>query len=276
MTSLERTPVYPITSPSAPRWWTSPAGRCRSCTPPEWSPNTSPPAARAGLFDVSHMGRFAVARRRARSRSSSASSATTPPPSTWARPSTPSSPPRPAARSTTPTSTGSSPTSTCWWSTPPTARRTGPPAGAATWRRSAAEAPRPAASPSRTTRPRWPCCRSRARCPGRSSRGLLTAGALPEPRRNELSVVADRPARVLLGRTGYTGEPLCFELFVPAEHAASRLGSSRPKRSRSLWPRRAGHPAPGGRPASLRKRVGHRSGGQTRSPSCPRPWPRSR
>jgi aminomethyltransferase len=49
--------------------------------------------------------------------------------------------------------------------------------------------------------------------------GLLTDGALPEPRRNELSVVQIGPARVLLARTGYTGEPLGFELFLPAKHA---------------------------------------------------------
>jgi aminomethyltransferase len=49
--------------------------------------------------------------------------------------------------------------------------------------------------------------------------GLLAEGSLPEPRRNELSVVRLGSARVLLGRTGYTGEPLCFELFFSAEHA---------------------------------------------------------
>ena len=42
--------------------------------------------------------------------------------------------------------------------------------------------------------------------------------------------------------TGYTGEPLCFELFVPPEQRRRPLGSSRRERSRSLWPRRAGHP----------------------------------
>ncbi len=49
--------------------------------------------------------------------------------------------------------------------------------------------------------------------------GLLTEGSLPEPRRNALSVVQVGPAHVLLGRTGYTGEPLGFELFVAGEHA---------------------------------------------------------
>ena len=57
--------------------------------------------------------------------------------------------------------------------------------------------------------------------------GLIEAGSLPDPFRNELSIVTlkvDDPAggpprRVptRLARTGYTGEPLCFELFLPPE-----------------------------------------------------------
>ena len=50
--------------------------------------------------------------------------------------------------------------------------------------------------------------------------GVLTKGSLPEPRRNELSVVQIGQARVLLARTGYTGEPLGFELFIPAKYGA--------------------------------------------------------
>ncbi|HEY5388766.1 MAG TPA: glycine cleavage system aminomethyltransferase GcvT [Thermoleophilia bacterium] len=67
---------------------------------------------------------------------------------------------------------------------------------------------------------------------GRSSRdilaGLIATGALPDPFRNELSVATLRvpdpdggaPSAVetRIGRTGYTGEPICFELFVAAEH----------------------------------------------------------
>jgi aminomethyltransferase len=48
---------------------------------------------------------------------------------------------------------------------------------------------------------------------------LLTAGALPEPMRNALSVVELADAPVQLARTGYTGEPVCFELFIPADNA---------------------------------------------------------
>ena len=67
--------------------------------------------------------------------------------------------------------------------------------------------------------------------------GLLEAGRLPEPLRNELSIAMlrvggggarsragvaggagpSRAVEVRIGRTGYTGEPLCFELFVAAE-----------------------------------------------------------
>ncbi len=43
---------------------------------------------------------------------------------------------------------------------------------------------------------------------------LMTSGALPEPLRNKLSVIYIDGIKALIGRTGYTGEPLCFELFI--------------------------------------------------------------
>jgi aminomethyltransferase len=46
---------------------------------------------------------------------------------------------------------------------------------------------------------------------------IIESGALPEPQRNELSVVTIAGFEVLLSRSGYTGEPLCFELFVTSE-----------------------------------------------------------
>ena len=49
--------------------------------------------------------------------------------------------------------------------------------------------------------------------------GILESGRLPEPLRNRLSVAAFNGARLLIGRTGYTGEPLGFELFVEAATA---------------------------------------------------------
>lgn len=46
---------------------------------------------------------------------------------------------------------------------------------------------------------------------------LVTGGRLPEPMRNAVSVVEIAGARVMVGRTGYTGEPVAFELFLDAE-----------------------------------------------------------
>ena len=47
----------------------------------------------------------------------------------------------------------------------------------------------------------------------------IISGDLPEPMRNELSIVEIEGARVLLARTGYTGEPICFELFIERDDA---------------------------------------------------------
>ncbi|HSQ37043.1 MAG TPA: glycine cleavage system protein T, partial [Acidimicrobiia bacterium] len=62
---------------------------------------------------------------------------------------------------------------------------------------------------------------------------LLEGGSLPEPRRNSLSAGRIAGAEILFGRTGYTGEPIAFELLVPAEAAEAvwvalaEAGSSR-------------------------------------------------
>ena len=50
---------------------------------------------------------------------------------------------------------------------------------------------------------------------------VLESGRLPEPLRNRLSVAAFNGARLLLARTGYTGEALGFELFIESAHAAA-------------------------------------------------------
>ena len=50
---------------------------------------------------------------------------------------------------------------------------------------------------------------------------LVTEGALPEPKRNAVGKVMMAGVEVLLARTGYTGEPVCFELFIPTEDAVS-------------------------------------------------------
>jgi aminomethyltransferase len=48
---------------------------------------------------------------------------------------------------------------------------------------------------------------------------IVTGGILPEPARNNLSIVDIKGAETCLARTGYTGEPLGFELFIENKHA---------------------------------------------------------
>jgi aminomethyltransferase len=48
---------------------------------------------------------------------------------------------------------------------------------------------------------------------------VITSGQLPEPLRNKLSTVTISGIEVGVSRTGYTGEPLGFELFVEREQA---------------------------------------------------------
>ena len=43
---------------------------------------------------------------------------------------------------------------------------------------------------------------------------VIDSGELPEPMRNECDIVTVGGAQVLVARTGYTGEPICFELFI--------------------------------------------------------------
>lgn len=47
----------------------------------------------------------------------------------------------------------------------------------------------------------------------------IESGSLPEPMRNTVSMVSIAGAEIKLARTGYTGEPLCFELFADREVA---------------------------------------------------------
>ncbi len=47
--------------------------------------------------------------------------------------------------------------------------------------------------------------------------GLLTDGVLPEPKRNATSLAALAGYKVLIGRTGYTGETVCFEIMIQAD-----------------------------------------------------------
>ena len=47
--------------------------------------------------------------------------------------------------------------------------------------------------------------------------GIIDSGSLPEPKRNALSNVKINGHDVQIARTGYTGEPVCFELFIKRE-----------------------------------------------------------
>ena len=49
--------------------------------------------------------------------------------------------------------------------------------------------------------------------------GVLTGGRIPEPMRNSLSTAEINGGNVLISRTGYTGEPICFELFIENDNA---------------------------------------------------------
>jgi aminomethyltransferase len=49
--------------------------------------------------------------------------------------------------------------------------------------------------------------------------GILNDGRLPEGKRNSLGWAVIAGTEALVGRTGYTGEPVCFELFVQAVSA---------------------------------------------------------
>jgi aminomethyltransferase len=50
--------------------------------------------------------------------------------------------------------------------------------------------------------------------------GMVDSGSLPEPMRNAVSVAGISGSEVRIARTGYTGEPLCFELFLRRDDAA--------------------------------------------------------
>ncbi|MBN2073628.1 MAG: glycine cleavage system aminomethyltransferase GcvT, partial [Actinobacteria bacterium] len=59
---------------------------------------------------------------------------------------------------------------------------------------------------------------------GPKSKGILlsviSSGSLPEPLKNELSIAKIGNVEVLIARTGYTGEPIGFELFLDSKEVA--------------------------------------------------------
>ena len=89
----------------------------------------------------------------------------------------------------------------------------------------------------------------------------VISGDLPEPMRNELSIVSIEGARVMVARTGYTGEPICFELFIERDDAVRVWELLTGHGRRSGWPRRPRLVTAGGRTAALWTRTGPGSGG---------------
>jgi len=53
---------------------------------------------------------------------------------------------------------------------------------------------------------------------------VIESGVLPDTSRNSLSQIKICDTDILLARSGYTGEPLCFELFIPAENLEAVWG----------------------------------------------------
>lgn len=48
---------------------------------------------------------------------------------------------------------------------------------------------------------------------------IISGGHPPEPRRNRVGVISISGTEVRLARTGYTGEPICFEMFMESSQA---------------------------------------------------------
>lgn len=79
--------------------------------------------------------------------------------------------------------------------------------------------------------------------------------ALPDPWRNRLREcrIEGENIPLTVSRTGYTGEPLCFELFLPGAEGGLSLGEDPRRKSRrgSSGAGRPGHFAPRGWPSPL-------------------------
>ena len=178
---------------------------------------------------------------------------------------------RPAAPSTTPTSTASSRTSTCWWSTPPTAQRTGSTSSGH------ARAASPTSSSTRRAPARSPC----SPCRARASREILAGphrarrAARAAPQRARSRRCDHRPAARRACGSPAPATPASRSASSCSCRRSDGAGRSGTCSSRAgavpVRPRRARHPAPGGRPAALRPRAGRSTPRATRSPSlsCP-------
>ena len=58
-------------------------------------------------------------------------------------------------------------------------------------------------------------------CSKKILQAIISQGSLPVPLRNKLSIVEIAGTKILLARTGYTGDPLGFELFIGSDAAVA-------------------------------------------------------
>ena len=211
---------------------TSPVGTCPSCTPPAWWRNIWPHGAARPVRCVPHgvaspcaaSGPYRPPARAQQQRRGDVEQAqyTLIPTET-------------AALWTTPTSTGSRKTSTCWMSLLNSGADLA--CGSGGGRRGGGTVKAPLMSTSRTARNRWPCWHSRDRPRGISFSACSNGEACPSPAGAWPTIAG---ARVLIGRTGYTGASLSASSSSWTPSGVELAGSG-PGRRRA---RGAGSPAP--------------------------------
>ena len=103
--------------------------------------------------------------------------------------------------------------------------------------------------------------------------GVLDSGELPEPMRNALGVATVGGVEVWIARTGYTGEPICFRTVRRERPCAGGLGLASRSRCNTGRAGREGYAPAGGGFAAVRARVGSRSRKATRYRCLPRAYP---
>ena len=106
--------------------------------------------------------------------------------------------------------------------------------------------------------------------------GIVGETALPEPMRNYLSIAEFNGTRLPVGRTGYTGEPLCFELFVQGDQGRRPVGRPDGKRRATGGAGRSGHPPAGGRACPCTATNWATTSTAKKFPCSPPRWPGSR
>ena len=83
-----------------------------------------------------------------------------------------------------------------------------------------------------------------------------------EPVKNALNTLSFEGHTVRVAKTGYTGEPIGYEVYIDSAQRRVALEPPGGAGGKARGPGRPGHPAPGGGPAPLRPRAGRRPGGE--------------